>query len=338
MIDLRSDTVTMPTERMRELMAAAEVGDDVYRDDPTVARLEELAAELVGKEAALFVPSGTMGNQLCIMTHTKRGEEIIVHEKAHVVFHEAGAIGLLSQCNIAAVHHDKDFVYDTDIIQKVRGNNIHYPKTSLVCIENALGNGTVIPLADMRQTYRQAKDLGLSVHLDGARIFNAAAYLQVDAKELATNCDSVMFCLSKGLCAPVGSMIAGTKEFIDRARHNRKLMGGGMRQAGILAAAGIEALTVMTKRLREDHEHARYLATELAKFPNITVDLDQVQINMVFFTVHGKYEDEDFVSYLRKYGIKINGMEDGKLRFVTHHGITREHIEEVILRMKTYFE
>lgn len=338
MIDLRSDTVTMPTKRMRELMAAAEVGDDVYRDDPTVAELEALAASMVGKEAALFVPSGTMGNQLCIMSHTKRGEEIIIHEKSHVVFHEAGAIGLLSQCNIAAVHHEKAFVYASDIVEKTRGDNIHYPKTSLVCIENALGNGTVIALEDMEHTYWQAKALGLAVHLDGARIFNAATYLDVEAKEIAKYCDSVMFCLSKGLCAPVGSMVAGTKEFIDLARRNRKLMGGGMRQAGILAAAGIEALTVMSKRLQEDHENARYLAKQLASLPNLIVNLDDVQINMVYFAVQGPYDDDQFVSYLHRHGIKINGMEENKIRFVSHHGVNRDQLDEVILRMKAYFQ
>lgn len=337
-IDLRSDTVTHPTPKMRELMFQAEVGDDVYRDDPTVLALENLAARVSGKEAAMFVSSGTMGNQLAIMTHTQRGDEIIVHEQAHVVFHEAGAIALLSQVNTAQVQNASGFVFASDIKEKARGNNIHYPRTSLVCIENAVGNGKVIDVNTMKETYDCAKKYKLSVHLDGARIFNAVAALNVDVKELAQYCDSMMFCLSKGLCAPVGSMLVGSKSFIDEARRNRKKIGGGMRQAGILAAAGVEAIEVMSKRLKEDHDHAKYLAALLMRNEIYEVNQERLDINMVYFKINISYVEEDFISYMSGKNIRINGSENGELRFVTHYWISKTDIDYVVHCMNMYFE
>ncbi|MEG1778287.1 MAG: threonine aldolase family protein, partial [Angelakisella sp.] len=282
-IDLRSDTVTQPTEEMRLAMMEAVVGDDVYEDDPTVNRLQELAAEMLGKEAALFVVSGTMGNQVSIMAHTSYGDEIIVGARSHVVSHECGAPARLAGVNFAMADNPNDFVYAADIKRLTRKDDIHCPRTSLVCLENPLVCGDVVPLAVLRESYDMAKSLGLSVHMDGARIFNCALALGVSPKEIAACTDSVMFCLSKGLCAPVGSMICGTREFIARARRMRKILGGGMRQAGVLATCGIIALEKMTLRLGEDHESAKYLAAELNKIQGIEVETNRVKINMVFW-------------------------------------------------------
>ncbi|MDD2483917.1 MAG: low specificity L-threonine aldolase, partial [Eubacteriales bacterium] len=274
-IDLRSDTVTMPTDEMRKAMAEAPVGDDVYGDDPTVNRLEAIAAEKVGKEAALFVPSGTFGNQLCVLTHTRRGDEIILGKNCHIVLHEVGAAAVIAGVQLRTLDTINGMLVPADVEMAIRGKDIHYPDTGLICVENAHGLGTAIPLDNLLMIKELAEEHGIPVHMDGARIFNAATALGVDAKEIAACCDSVMFCLSKGLAAPVGSMVAGTKEFIDRARKNRKLMGGGMRQAGILAAAGIIALEKMTERLVVDHENAAYLAEQLSKIHGIDVKDDR---------------------------------------------------------------
>ena len=255
-IDIRSDTVTQPTPEMRRVMAEAPVGDDVYGDDPTVNRLEALAAEKSGKEAALFVPSGTMGNQLAIMTHTKRGDDVICGRNAHVFVHEVGAAAVLSGVILNPVDSPDDIIYPELLERAIREDDIHCPPTTLLCIENALATGKVVPLEVMERVYDTAKAHGLSVHMDGARLFNAAGALGVDPAAITKYTDTVMFCLSKGLCAPVGSILAGSREFINRARKNRKVLGGAMRQCGILAAAGILALTEMPAHLREDHENA----------------------------------------------------------------------------------
>lgn len=334
-IDLRSDTVTQPTDEMREAMAKAVVGDDVYGDDPTIKLLEEKAAEAVGKEAALFVPSGTMGNQLAVMTHTKRGDEIIAGEHCHIVQHEVGAAAVLSGVQLRTIRGQNDMMDPAAVERAIREDDIHCPETSLVCMENALANGMVLPLPRMKQIYDVAKKNGLSVHLDGARLFNAATYLNVDAKKITQYTDSVMFCLSKGLCAPVGSMLAGNREFVAKARKNRKLLGGGMRQAGILAAAGLIALEKMTKRLHIDHENARYLAARLLEIPGIKLDPDNVHINMVFFDISDLSISSDaLVSGLFAKGIKINGVEDGLMRFVTNNDVSKEDIDYTIQCMK----
>ena len=336
-IDLRSDTVTMPTDEMREAMAKAAVGDDVYNDDPTVAALEQQAADMLGKEAALFCPSGTMANQLAIMCHTNRGDEVILSKNSHVVKHEVGGAAIISQISYAMVDNDNDFVYDTDVINEIRADDIHYPKTSLLCLENALGNGQVVPLDVMSGAYNAAKANGLKVHLDGARLFNAATALGVDAKELAKHSDSLMFCISKGLCAPIGSLLCGDASFIAKARKNRKLLGGGMRQAGIIAAAGQIALDVMTKRLHIDHDNAQYLAKELAKIDGIELDTSKVQINMVFFNINIKdFDHRGFAQRLLNKNIKINSAYTGEAyRFVTHNGIDREDVAFVIESIKS---
>ncbi len=334
-IDLRSDTVTQPTEEMREAMAKAIVGDDVYGDDPTVCQLEKKAAEYTGKEAALFVPSGTMGNQLAVMTHTSRGNEIIAEENCHIVQHEVGATAVLSGVVLRSIRGDKGIMDPMDVRKAIREEDIHYPRTGLICMENALSNGTVVPLERMKEIYDIAKSNNIPVHLDGARLFNAAAYLGVKASEITQYTDSVMFCLSKGLCAPVGSMLAGSSAFIGKARKNRKLLGGGMRQAGILAAAGLIALEKMSERLHLDHENAAYMAKRLVEIPGIKVVPEEVHIDMVFFNMDETGVSSDkLVSFLFEKGIKINGIEGGLMRYVTNNDVTREDIDYTIKCMK----
>lgn len=338
-IDLRSDTVTQPTDEMREAMAKAVVGDDVYGDDPTICILEKKAAEYTGKEAAIFVPSGTMGNQVAVMTHTRRGNEIIAEENCHIVQHEVGAAAVLSGVQLRTVKGNNGIINPKDVLKAIRGSDIHYPETGLICMENALSNGRVVPLAIMKEIYDIAKNHNLPVHLDGARLFNAAAALGVDAGQITQYTDSVMFCLSKGMCAPVGSILAGSRKFIDRARKNRKLLGGGMRQAGILAAAGLIALLKMSKRLYIDHENARYMAERLMEIPGIKLAYEDVQINMVFFDMKETGVDPDrMVKQLFEKGIKINGSEDGLMRYVTNNDVSREDIDYTIQCMKEIME
>lgn len=330
-IDLRSDTVTQPTQAMRDAMLTAEVGDDVYQDDPTVNALEALAAEMLGKEAALFVPSGTMGNQLALMSQTGRGDEVIVSADCHIFMHEVGAAAVLSGANLRQLKF-KNGIYDAKLIEKaIRPDDIHEPKTVLICMENALANGRVVPAETMNEVYAVAQKHGIPVHLDGARVFNAAAALGVDVKEITKYCDTVSCCLSKGLCAPVGSVLAGNAATIAKARKYRKMLGGGMRQCGILAAAGILSLKDMTRRLSEDHDNARYMAKKLSGLSGVEVDLDSVQINMVFFRVDRPAElIESLPDKMFERGIKINGEELGEFRFVTSNDVSKEDIDYVI--------
>ena len=330
-IDLRSDTVTKPTKAMREAMYGAEVGDDVYQDDPTVNELEALAAKMLGKGAALFVPSGTMGNQLALMCFTNRGEEIIVSADCHIFAHEVGAAAVLSGANLRQLSFEKG-IYDAKMIEKaIRPDDIHEPRTALICMENALANGIVFSIEIMEEVYAVGHKNGIAVHLDGARVFNAAAALDVDVKELTKNCDTVSCCLSKGLCAPVGSILAGDMKVIAKARKYRKMLGGGMRQSGILAAAGIIALKDMTKRLKEDHDHAKYMAKKLSELKGVEVDLDSVCINMVFFKLNRPEELIDSLpEKMLENGIKINGSELGEFRFVTSNDVSRDDIDYTI--------
>lgn len=336
MIDLRSDTVTRPTRRMREVIAGAMVGDDVYGDDPTINELEKKSADMLGKEAALFVSSGTMGNQLSIMAQTNRGDEIIAGKKSHIFCHEVGATAVLSGVTINTIDNRDTKIYEEDVIRNVRPVDIHEPRTSLLCLENALANGTVVSLGQMQGLYRTAKKLGLNVHLDGARIFNAAAALDIDARAIADCSDTVTFCLSKGLCAPVGSLLLGSQRFVDRARKLRKMIGGGMRQIGFLGVCGLVALREMRGRLKVDHDNAKFLAKELNKIDGFHVVEESVQINMVFATVSRKGFDSDrFVKYLLKNDIKLNGAERNsegvfELRFVTSNDVNREDLEKVL--------
>jgi len=328
-IDLRSDTVTTPTPKMREAMFSAEVGDDVYGDDPTVRELEELAAKRIGKEAALFVPSGTMGNQLALMTHTQRGDEVILGEDCHIFKYEVGAPAVLSGVQLRGLKTKAGMMDAEEVLASIRPNDIHMPRTSLICLENAYSSGEVVPLHYLEKIREIAESHGLKIHLDGARIFNAAIYLGVDAREIARHADSVMFCLSKGLSAPVGSILAGSREFVEKARKYRKLLGGGMRQAGILAAAGIVALKEMVERLYEDHENALYLAQKLIDL-GFEVDLKKVQINMVWARAKSHLNIEDLPEKLLAEGIKINPLSNGLFRFVTHKDVTKDDIDKFV--------
>jgi len=319
-IDLRSDTVTLPTDEMRDAMRNAAVGDDVYGDDPTVALLEALAAKKVGKEAALFVPSGTFGNQLALFTHCKRGDEVILGEDCHIVEHEVGASSVIAGVQLRTLVSDKGMLMPDQIASRIRSEDIHCPPTGLICIENAHSNGRVIPIENMKDIYTLAGKHDIPVHLDGARLFNAAVSLDKDAGQLTQYCDSVMFCLSKGLCAPLGSILAGSTAFIDKARKGRKLMGGGMRQAGIIAAAGIVALNTMIEKLHLDHKNALLLGSLLEKIPGIKVNTEEIQINMVFFDISGACKDEKkLMQGLFEKGIKANPPINGVMRLVPNH-------------------
>lgn len=337
-IDLRSDTVTVPTIKMRERMASAPVGDDVYGDDPTINELEKVTADLLGKEAALFVPSGVFGNQVSILTHTQRAQEIILGENCHIIAHEAGSVALISNVQTRTIKDINGELDPNEVERIIRKDiDIHFPKTGLICVETAHSSGNVASLSNLSEIRKVADKYGIPVHMDGARLFNAAAYVRVEGKEIAKYADSVSLCLSKGLCAPVGSMVVGTSEFISRARKNRKILGGGMRQAGILAAAGLEALE-MRNRLKEDHENAIYFGDELEKITGIHVNKDSIKINMVFFTIEKEgFQEEDLVRFLSERDILINGQDNGLYRFVTHYYITKERIDKVILSLKDYF-
>lgn len=333
MIDLRSDTVTQPTEKMRQAMAEAAVGDDVYGEDPTVNRLEELGARMVGKEAALFVASGTMGNLVALLSHTCPGEEIIVGAEAHIYYYEAGGLARIAGV-LPRLADDRSGVLEALEVKKLlRPENIHFPRTRLVCLENThnRGGGMVMTPEQMCQVYELAKEHGLSVHLDGARIFNASVATGIPVQEFTKYTDSVMFCLSKGLSAPVGSLLAGTREFVARARRARKLVGGGMRQAGVLAAAGIVALERMVDRLADDHANARLLAEGIAGIPGIRLDLNRVQTNIVAFELtEGGMSADEFLQRLRQKGILAGSMSSTCVRMVTNRHITCGDIETVI--------
>ena len=333
-IDFRSDSVTQPTEEMREAMRFADVGYDVFRDDPTVNRLEEMTAERTGKEAGLLIPTGTMGNQLSVLSWTNRGEEIILSYDSHILEFEVGAASVLSSVGYRVIHSPDSILRGEDIEQAIRPypEDIHVPRTSLVCLENALGRGSVVPLNMMKEAYDTAKKHGLSVHTDGARVFNAATALGVDIKEIARYTDSLAIHLSKGLCAPVGGVLVGPADFIEKARRYRHMLGGGMSQSGVLAAAGIIALEKMTKHLKEDHENARYLSSRLESFPGVTVDQSRADINLVFF----RWENvpagflENLPAQMLKSGIKISGASGRDFRFAVHNDISRSDIDYTI--------
>jgi len=334
-IDLRSDTVTLPSPEMRRAMAEAELGDDVFGEDPTVNRLERMAADRMGKEAGLFVASGTMSNLVAILTHCGRGDEAIVGSESHILHYEVGGAAGLAGVQLRASPNDAGGRLDPAHVESlIRGENVHFPRTALVCLENTHNRcgGAVLTVEDTAAVADVAHRHGVAVHLDGARIFNAAIALGIPAAELAAPADSVGFCLSKGLAAPVGSVLCGTADFIGRARKMRKAVGGGMRQAGVIAAAGIVALDAMVDRLAEDHEHARLLATGLAEIPAIRIDPSTVQTNIVIFEVAG--DASAFQRALRERGVLTTALGGGKLRMNTHYGISRADIEEAIERVR----
>ncbi|PZC53227.1 MULTISPECIES: low-specificity L-threonine aldolase [unclassified Mesotoga] len=333
-IDIRSDTVTVPGEEMRRVMADAEVGDDVYGDDPTVNRLEEIASGILGKEAALFVPSGTFGNQLSILTHTLRGDEVIIPASNHIIVHEAGASAVIAGVQMRTLDCDDGMPSVERIRKAIRSEDLHYPRTGLICLENAHSSGRLLPMEYLKEVYELARKRSVPLHLDGARIFNAAIAAEVSPAEIAAQSDSVMFCLSKGLGAPIGSMLVGTKEFIKKARKGRKIMGGAMRQAGIIAAAGIFALERMIDRLSVDHRNARFLAEGLSTIPGIEVFSERLDINMVFFKLTNKVRSRLIVETLLEKGIKINPPEGGEWRFVTNLNVSRDDLERVIIEFE----
>jgi threonine aldolase len=334
-IDLRSDTVTLPTPQMRNAIAQAELGDDVYGEDPTVNRLEALAAEKTGKAAAMFVPSGTMGNFCALLAHCGRGDEAIVGDEAHIYHYEAGGASVLGGIALRPVRTAPNGELPLDALTAaVRDpNDAHQALTRLICLENTHNRcgGVVLSSEYMQSVARFARERGLATHLDGARLFNAAVALQIDARELTQYVDSVMFCLSKGLAAPVGSILAGDEAFIHRARRVRKMAGGGMRQASILAAAGLIALDQMVERLAEDHVNARMLAEGLASLPQIAIDLERVQSDIVIFRLRdSQSETAAFARALAERGLLIGGMGGGVIRAVTHYGIDSSDIEAAL--------
>lgn len=329
-IDLRSDTVTKPTAAMRAAMAAADVGDDVYGEDPTINRLEARAAEIFGREAGLFVPSGTMGNQAAIRLHTQHGQEVICEARAHIVDWEMAMAAAFSGCVLRAVPAHRGILTWAEIEPHITGKHYHRAQTGLIALENShnMAGGTVTPLPVLEEIWAGAKERGLPLHLDGARVFNASAALGVGVRELTRGFDTVMFCLSKGLGAPVGSMLVGSWEQMDRARMIRKGLGGGMRQAGILAAAGLIALEDGPQRLHEDHANARMLAERLADVPQIELDLGGVQTNIVIFRLCGDGDAEAFVADLKKRGVVAGTVGRHTVRFVTHRDVSRAACEE----------
>jgi threonine aldolase len=334
-IDFRSDTVTQPTPEMREAMARAEVGDDVFGDDPTVNRLQELAAEKMGKQDALFVPSGTMGNLAAILSHCQRGDEVIIGQRNHSYQHEAGGLSVVGGISSYQLKNQPDgSLLPEDVEDAIRPDDPHDAITRLVCLENTHNNcgGTVQSPEYTRQVSRLAHNNGLKVHLDGARLFNAAAALGVPARELAEPVDSVTFCLSKGLCAPVGSVLCGDREFIRKAKRARKLLGGGMRQAGILAAAGIIALEKMVDRLAEDHERARKLADGLRQNDCILLDPGTPATNMIFFDLapHAKLSARQICDRLKPDGILVTPSGERRFRLVTHYWIDDAAVDKVV--------
>ncbi len=334
MIDLRSDTVTHPTPAMREAMARAEVGDDQSGEDPTVNRLEELAARMVGKEAAMYVPSGIMGNLCELLTHCGRGDEVVMGDQSHIFWYESGGGAALGGLPYRTVRTGPYGELDREEVNAaIRVERNGFPPTGLVCIENTHNRcgGTVLSREQMQAVCDVAHDRGVPVHLDGARIFNAAAALGVSVPELTSVVDSVQFCLSKGLSAPVGSLLAGSAEFIQEARGARKMLGGAMRQAGVIAAAGIVAIEQMVDRIPEDHAAARRLAEALADLPGIELDLRSVQTNIVVFELTDeRWQPEEFLRALAGEGLRISSFGARRLRLVAHHGIESEEYEKAV--------
>jgi threonine aldolase len=332
-IDLRSDTVTLPTEEMLEAIRHAELGDDVYREDPTVNRLEAMAAERMGKEAALLVTSGTQANLVSLMSNTKRGDLVILEAEAHMYWYEVGGLSAIAGLLPWPLKSQFGALDPDDVEAAIRPRNVHFPEPTLVCVENTHNRhgGTVITPKQLQALSTVAKAHGLRLYMDGARIFNAAVALKADVKELTRHVDNLMFCLSKGLSCPVGSLVVGTREFIDKARKVRKVLGGGMRQAGIIAAAGIVALETMVDRLEDDHANAKRLAEGISKINGVAVDMKRVQTNMVLLDIGGLgVADDVFLSKLKAKGILASATAKNKVRLVTHRGIEKEHIEKAV--------
>ena len=336
-VDLRSDTITHPTPEMRKAMFEAEVGDDVYGEDPTVNRLEAMAAKMMGKEAAVFTTSGTQSNVVAVLSLTHHGDEVILGDEAHMLWYEVAGAATLGGVALRTVPNDSGGRLSLDDIDRtIRGNDIHYPETALLCLENTHNRcgGAVLTPDYTDEVCNLAHRRGLKVHLDGARIFNAAVALGVPACALTQNVDSVAVCLSKGLSAPVGSVLCGTKDFVERARKSRKMLGGGMRQAGVIAAAGIVALETMVERLAEDHANARRLAQGLAGIKGISLARDDVPTNIVLFDLSSKSSVAEFVEGLDRAGVKVGFRDGGPFRAVTNRMVSSSDVDAVLTRIE----
>ena len=329
-VDLRSDTTTLPSDEMRQAIAESELGDDVFQDDPTINKLQDLAAQRMGKEAALLVPSGTMANLASILTHCGRGAEVILGNRAHTYKYEKGGISAYGGIHSTQIPNQDDGTMQLeDIRAAIRGVDDHFPVTKLICLENThnVCGGAPLSVRYTKEVASLARANNITLHIDGARIFNAAVALGVEVQELVEDADSVSFCMSKGLAAPVGSVICGSKDFIDQARGIRKGLGGGMRQAGIIAAAGIVALETMVDRLQEDHTNARLLADGIADLPGIILDPESIKTNIIYFDMDdAAMESADFLAALSTKGIQFFDTGPRRFRMVTHYGITAEDI------------
>lgn len=332
-IDLRSDTVTLPSPAMREAIANAPLGDDVYGEDPTVNRLEELAAAMVGKEAALLVTSGTMGNLTALLAHGARGQQVLLGDESHIYHYEGGGASALGGLVYHPLPNLPDGSLDLAALRNAlsHGSDSHHAPPGVVCLENTHNRcgGAVLPPEVLAQTHALAREAGVPLHLDGARVFNAAIALGIDARELTRHVDTVQFCLSKGLAAPVGSLLAGSRNFIAHAHRVRKMLGGGMRQAGIIAAAGIVALEHMVERLADDHDNARFLAEQMIGLPGVELDLGRVQSNIVIFELDpvSGFSPEQLIAAAERHGVLLSGMGERKVRAVAHYGISAEDMQ-----------
>ena len=334
MIDLRSDTVTTPSPDLRKAMMQARVGDDVYGEDPTVNKLEAFAAEVMGKEKAIFAPSGTQSNLLALLSHCQRGDEYIVGQLAHTYKYEGGGAAIFGSIQPQPLDFESDGTLELNkVAAAIKPDDYHFARTTLLCLENT-HNGLALPVSYLAEARQFAQDHGLKIHLDGARVFNAAVKSGVSAASIGASFDTVSICLSKGLGAPVGSLLCGDERIIGRARRWRKVLGGGMRQAGLLAEAGIHVLTNNIERLQQDHDHAMRLAEGLAEIEEIVVEYQQAQTNMVFITLPDE-RWEQLLPYLQENGVKIAAGQ--RVRLVTHLDVSAQDIETVILLMKQFF-
>ncbi len=332
-IDLRSDTVTLPTEEMKEAIASAKLGDDVFGEDPTVNLLQERAARLLGKEAGLLVSSGTQGNLVSLMAQTRPGEEVMVEADSHIYNNETAGLTRVAGLLPRPLRGQYGVLSAKQVEEALRPDNVHFPRTTMVCLENThnAAGGTITTVDQMMDVSQVAREKSLKLHVDGARIFNAAVAMGVPTSALAMEADSLTFCLSKGLSCPAGSVVVGSQEFIDEARRARKVLGGGMRQAGVIAAAGLVALERMVDRLAEDHTHARLLAEGIARMGKVDLDMKSVQTNIVIFDVAPLgLTSEQFAALLRKRGIGVTTKGRTRVRCVTHHGIEKEHIHDAL--------
>ena len=340
-IDLRSDTVTLPTKEMREAISNAELGDDVFQEDPTINNLEKLAAKKFNKEAAIFLPSGTMANLVAVLTHCNRGDEVILGDESHTFLYEAGGISSFGGVHSRQLkNHNDGTIHLYDIKNAIRKKDVHFPPSRLICLENTHNRCFGMPLETnyVNEVVDIAKNNDMSVHVDGARIFNAAVATGSTVADLTKNVDSVSFCLSKGLSAPSGSLLCGDKNFIHRARFNRKALGGGMRQAGILAAAGVVAIDIMSAKIIEDHQNAKALAIGIAKIDGIIIETEKIKTNIIYFKLdHPKVNSESLLDIMNKKNIRFFELGPNWFRLVTHSGISKENIDYVISEFDSFF-